>query len=61
MDTLGMAVGAGLGGGCIAASRAFGGGLRLGIAGAYVVGFVAVIGLFLIVRRIPSSRPHPDA
>jgi MFS family permease len=61
MDTLGMAVGAGLGGGCIAAARAFDGGLRLGIAGAYGVGFAAVLGLFLIVRRIPSSRPRPEA
>jgi MFS family permease len=55
MDTLGMAVGAGLGGGCIALSRALDAGLRPGIAGAYAVGFIAVALLFIVARRLPSG------
>jgi MFS family permease len=59
MDTLGMAVGAGLGGGCIALSLAFHGGLRVGIAGAYGVGFLAALLLFVVARRLPSELASP--
>ena len=60
MDTLGMAVGAGLGGGCIALSRALGVGLGPGIAGAFGVGFVAALGLFLVIRRMPSPTARAE-
>ena len=59
MDTLGMAVGAGLGGGCIALALAFDEGLRVGIAGAYGVGFLAVLLLFIVARRLPSEVASP--
>ena len=55
MDTLGMAVGAGLGGGCIALSRAFDDGLQAGIAGAYGVGLLAAVLLFVVARRLPTA------
>lgn len=57
MDTLGMTIGAGLGGVSIAfATAATAGheGLRNGIAGAYAVGFVGILALLVIARRIPS-------
>jgi MFS family permease len=57
MDTLGMAVGAGLGGGCIALSRALQQGLRPGIAGAYGVGFLAAVLLFFVAARLPTALP----
>ncbi len=57
MDTLGMAVGAGLGGASIALATAGGAhGLRAGIAGAYAVGAVAIVLLLLIARRLPAGR-----
>jgi MFS family permease len=59
MDTLGMAVGAGLGGGCIALSLAFNEGLRVGIAGAYGIGFLAILLLFVVSRRLPSELASP--
>ena len=59
MDTLGMAVGAGLGGGCIALSLAFSQGLRVGIAGAYGVGFLAALLLFVVAKRLPSELASP--
>ena len=55
MDTLGMAVGAGLGGGAVAYARATDAGLVSGIGGAYLVGFVAILALFVVARRIPSA------
>jgi MFS family permease len=61
MDTLGMAVGAGLGGGCIALSLAFHEGLRVGIAGAYGVGFLAALLLFVVARRLPSELASPGS
>jgi MFS family permease len=61
MDTLGVAVGAGLGGGCIALSRSLDAGIRPGIAGAYAIGLMAAIALLLVVRRIPSTTASPDA
>lgn len=60
MDTLGMAVGAGLGGGCIALSRAFDDGLRTGIAGAYGVGLLAAVLLFVVARRLPTALASDD-
>jgi MFS family permease len=61
MDTLGVAVGAGVGGGCIALSRALDAGIRPGIAGAYAIGLAAAIALLLVVRRIPSTTASRDA
>jgi MFS family permease len=63
MDTLGMTVGAGLGGASIAfatAATAGDAGLRTGIAGAYAIGFVMMGVLLLIARRIPNAMKLPD-
>jgi MFS family permease len=60
MDTLGVAVGAGLGGGCIALSRAVGSGLGVGIAGAYGIGLAAAVALFLVIRRLPAASARLD-
>jgi len=55
-DTIGMAVGAGLGGACIAVATASGGlGLRAGLGGAFAIAIVAVVLLLLIARRIPEG------
>ena len=57
MDTLGMTIGAGLGGVSIAfatAATAGDAGLRNGIAGAYAVGFLGIVALLFIARRIPN-------
>lgn len=63
MDTLGMAIGSGLGGASIAIATAHHAGeqgLKTGIAGAYALGFVAALFLLVIARRIPS-RVQTDA
>ena len=57
MDTLGMTIGAGLGGASIAFATApptGDEGLRAGIAGAYLIGFVMIGLLLMIARRIPG-------
>jgi MFS family permease len=56
MDTLGVAVGAGLGGACVALARASEVELRAGIAGAFAVGLVAALVLLAIARRLPRPR-----
>jgi ABC-type Fe3+-siderophore transport system permease subunit len=63
MDTLGVAVGAGLGGASVALAEQAGAELRLGIAGAFAVGLAAALLLFAIARRLPvrSDRPIDSA
>lgn len=56
MDMLGVATGAGLGGGAIALSAAFGASLALGIGGSFAMGFVALALLLWTGRRIVSRR-----
>lgn len=56
MDMLGVATGAGLGGGAIAVAEATGRSLSAGIAGAFVIALVALLGLLVVARRIvPAS------
>jgi MFS family permease len=57
MDTLGWAIGAGLGGASIALAEQAGAELRAGIAGAFAVGLVAGVLLLAIARRLPVSDP----
>ncbi len=56
MDTLGVAVGAGLGGASVAFAKASGAELRVGIAGAFGIGLVAAVVLTLIAHRLPAAR-----
>jgi hypothetical protein len=55
MDMLGVATGAGLGGGAIALSAALGAPLRAGLAGAFAIALVAAAALIAIAPRIPSG------
>ena len=57
MDTLGVAIGAGLGGSCIAIAHETGAGLRVGLTGAFVVGIVGVALLGLAARHLPADAP----
>jgi hypothetical protein len=57
MDFLGISIGAGLGGACIAFADAGLTSLRGGIAGAFAIGFVAAIALALVARRLPVGAP----
>jgi len=62
MDTLGVAVGAGLGGASVALAKASGAGLRAGLTGAFAVGLVCALLLLPIARRLPrgpQDRPAP--
>jgi hypothetical protein len=52
-DTLGAGIGTGLGGACIAIADSTGSQLRVGIAGAFAVGFAAALLLIAIARRLP--------
>jgi MFS family permease len=63
MDTLGIAVGAGLGGASVALAEQAGAELRLGIGGAFAIGLVAAFVLLLIARRlpIPNERSSVDS
>ncbi len=54
MDTLGVAIGAGLGGSAVALAKATGAELRLGIAGAFGTGLLAALVLLTIARRLPE-------
>jgi MFS family permease len=56
MDTLGVAIGAGLGGSAVALARAAGLELRLGIAGAFGIGLLAALLLLMVARRLPEGR-----
>ncbi len=59
MDTLGVAIGAGLGGSAVALAKATGAELRLGIAGAFAIGLLAALVLLVIARRLPESVRAP--
>jgi predicted MFS family arabinose efflux permease len=52
MDMLGVSAGAGLGGGVVAVSAAFGLSLTVGIAGSFALGMVALLALLVTGRRI---------
>jgi hypothetical protein len=56
MDMLGVATGAGLGGGVIAVTRAQGIGLTTGLGGAYAIGVVALLALVVMAGRIQLPR-----
>jgi MFS family permease len=56
MDMLGVATGAGLGGGVIAITGALGIGLSKGLAGAYAIGVVALLALLLVAGSIRPPR-----
>jgi MFS family permease len=57
MDFLGISLGAGLAGACVALADAGITSLRGGIAGAFAIGFVTAIGLALVARRLPVGAP----
>ncbi len=59
MDTLGVAVGAGLGGACVALAKASGGQLRAGIGGAFAIGFFAALLLLTVAPRLPTGERLP--
>jgi MFS family permease len=61
MDTLGVAVGAGLGGASVALAETSGAELRAGIAGAFAIGLVAAILVLAIARRLPVARREAEA
>ena len=62
MDTLGVAMGAGLGGASIALAEAAGAGLRAGLAGAFSVGLLCSILLLPIAYRLPRQpQDRPDS
>jgi fucose permease len=59
MDMLGVATGAGLGGGVIAITGAMGIGLAKGLGGAYSIGVVTLVALLVLAGRIRPLR-EPD-
>jgi MFS family permease len=61
MDTLGVAVGAGLGGAAVAIAEAEGAELAVGIAGAFGVGVLAALLLLPVARRLPVGRREQPA
>jgi predicted MFS family arabinose efflux permease len=56
MDTLGVALGAGLAGASVAIARSTGASLRVGLAGGFGVGLLAALLLLAIAHRLPTSR-----
>ena len=56
MDMLGVATGAGLGGGAVALVEALDAPLAAGIGGSFAMGFVALLGLVAVARRIEPAR-----
>jgi MFS family permease len=60
MDTLGVAMGAGLGGASVALANAAGAGLRVGLAGAFLLGLLCSILLLPISRRLPRKQDRPS-
>jgi hypothetical protein len=60
-DTLGAGIGTGLGGACIAIAASTGSQLRVGIAGAFAIGFAAALALIAIARRLPVGTPTDSA
>jgi MFS family permease len=61
MDFLGIGLGAGLGGACIAFADAGRISLQAGIAGAFGMGFVAALVLAVVAARIPDARTAAPA
>jgi len=64
MDTLGVAMGASLGGASVALAGNAGAGLRTGLAGAFLLGLVCAVLVLPISRRLPhlpSGQPHEPA
>jgi MFS family permease len=62
LDFLGVATGAGLAGGAVAVSEAFGEPLARGIGGAFAIGLVALAALLWTGGRIPDrATPDPPA
>lgn len=59
MDTLGVAMGAGLGGAAIALADVLGAELRVGISGAFGIGLVSALVLLAIARRLPEPGRGP--
>jgi MFS family permease len=62
MDTLGVAMGAGLGGASVALAKTAGAGLRVGLTGAFAVGLACAVLLLPIARRLPrgpDDQPRP--
>jgi hypothetical protein len=55
MDTLGVAIGAGLGGASVALAAASGASLRVGLSGAFGVGLAATLLLFPVAHRLPRG------
>ena len=60
MDVLGVATGAGLGGGAVALASALDAPLAAGIGASFAIGFVALVALLAVGRRI-SIGPQGDA
>lgn len=62
MDNLGVGLGAGLGGACIAIAKAGHAGLKSGIGGAFLVGLLAALLLIPVARGLPRGTPSagPD-
>ena len=60
-DTLGVAIGAGLGGASIAVATSIGASLQAGIAGAFAVGLLAALMLIAIAKRLPANAPVDSA
>jgi MFS family permease len=56
MDTLGLSIGGGLGGACIAFAHAFDLSLATGIGGAYAVGIISMLTLLLVAGRLPRGH-----
>ena len=59
MDMLGVATGAGLGGGVIAVTGVLGIGLSEGLGGAYAIGVLALVVLLAVAGRIQRPDPLP--
>lgn len=57
MDTLGVAMGAGLGGASVALAAHFGAGLRAGLAGAFCTGLLCLALVLLVAPRLPGRPP----
>jgi len=56
MDTLGVAIGAGLGGSSVALAHTVGASLEVGVAGAFLLGLVSALLLLVVARRLPAGR-----
>jgi hypothetical protein len=59
-DMLGVATGAGLGGGMIAIASATGAPVTAGLAGAFALGIAAMLVLLVLAPRIPGGPVRPE-